>query len=216
VADVCDGGPVTTTNNAPPTFATGSNLVTWTAHDTKARTANATQNVTVIDTTPPVFTFIPPDLLKNNCGPVDLGLPTATDDCAGTVTFSNNSPGYFLVGATPVTWVAHDKSGNTTNAIQTVTVIDTTPPTVTCVADSPQGGTFKVFAFDACDVPAVRLGSYVLAIGERIKIDEVGKPGVTLVNDVGSDHIRHFHVGKGEGVIVATDASHNSASATCR
>ena len=96
VADVCDGGPVTSTNNAPATFATGSNLVTWTAHDTKLRTANATQIVTVVDTTPPVFTFVPPDLLKNNCGPVDLGLPTATDDCAGTVTFTNNSPGYFL------------------------------------------------------------------------------------------------------------------------
>ena len=97
-----------------------------------------------------------------------------------------------------------------------MTVIDTTPPTVTCVAGHAAVAAFKVFAFDACDVPAVRLGSYVLAIGERIKIDEVGKPGVSLVNDVGADHIRHFHVGKGEGVIVATDASHNSASATCR
>jgi len=215
-ADVCDGGPVIVTNNAPTTFVTGSNIITWTAHDAKLRTASDTQNVTVVDTTPPVYTFIPPDLHENNCGPVDLGLPTATDDCAGTVSFTNNSPGYFLVGTTPVTWVAHDASGNTTNATQTVTVVDTVPPTASCVPDGPPGGTFKVSAFDACDVPVIRLGTFVLAQGERIKIEEVGQSGVTLINDVGPDHLRHFHVGKGENVITATDASHNVGTAICK
>ena len=216
MADICDGGPVTITNTAPGTFVTGSNIVTWIAHDAKLRTASATQNVTVVDTTPPVYTFIPPDLHENNCGPVNLGLPTATDDCAGTVTFTNNSPGYFLVGTTPVTWVAHDASGNTTNATQDVTVVDTVPPTASCVPDGPPGGTFKVSAFDACDVPVIRLGSFVLAQGERIKIEEVGQAGVTLLNDVGPDHLRHFHVGKGENVITATDASHNVGTAICK
>ena len=39
---------------------------------------------------------------------------------------------------------------------------------------------------------------------------------MVFVNDVAPGSIRHFHVGKGEGVIVAIDASHNSASVTCR
>jgi hypothetical protein len=62
----------------------------------------------------------------------------------------------------------------------------------------------------------IRLGSFVIANGERIKIDEVGKPGITLIGTVGADRIRHFLVGKGEGVITATDPSNNVGSALCR
>ena len=215
-ADVCDAGPVTVTNNAPGRFAVGANVVTWRAQDAKLRVATSPQTVTIVDTTPPMFTFIPPDITVNNCGPVPLGLPTATDDCAGAVTFTNNAPGYFLVGTTPVTWTAHDVSGNTTNATQMVTVHDTVPPTVSCVPAGPPGGTFQVSATDACDTPVIRLGSFVLANAERIKINETGQSGVTLINDIGPDHVRHFHVGKGEGVITATDASGNVASAICR
>jgi len=39
---------------------------------------------------------------------------------------------------------------------------------------------------------------------------------VHLINEIGPDHIKHFHVGKGEAVITATDASGNVATATCR
>ena len=96
------------------------------------------------------------------------------------------------------------------------TIVDTTPPTVTCRPNGPPRGTFRVSAFDACDVPTVRLGSFVLTIGERIKIEEGGQSGVTLINDVGPDRVKHFHVGKGQAVITATDASHNSARASCK
>ena len=54
----------------------------------------------------------------------------------------------------------------------------------------------------------------MIANDEVIKIDEVGQPGVQLVNVVSG--VQHFHVGKGEGVLVATDGSGNTASAVCR
>jgi hypothetical protein len=46
VSDNC-GGSVTVTNNAPPTFPTGTTTVTWTARDACGNTATCTQTVTV-------------------------------------------------------------------------------------------------------------------------------------------------------------------------
>ena len=215
-ADVCDAGPVTLTNNAPNPFAVGANIVTWTGEDAKHRLGTATQTVTVVDTTDPIFTFVPPDVAMNNCGPAPLGLPTATDDCAGTVGFTNNAPASFPVGTTIVTWTATDASGNTATASQSVSVVDTVAPDVSCAAAQPPGGTFLITATDACSPPVIRLGSFILTNGERVKITEVGKPGITLIGTVGADRIRHFHVGKGEGLITATDPSNNVGSALCR
>jgi hypothetical protein len=215
-ADVCDAGPVTVTSNAPSLFAVGANVVTWTAEDAKLRLGTATQTVTIADTTDPIVTFVPPDVSMNNCGPAPLGLPTATDDCAGTVGFTNNAPASFPVGTTIVTWTATDASGNQATAAQSVSVVDTVAPDVSCVPAGPPGGTFLVTATDACSPSVIRLGSFIIANGERIKIEETGKPGITLVGSVGPDHIRHFHVGKGQGVITATDPSNNVGTVMCR
>jgi hypothetical protein len=212
--DVCDATPVTITSNAPPVFSVGSNLVTWTGVDAKGRSGAATQNVTVDDTTAPIFTSIPPDISLNNCVATNLGLPTATDDCAGTPTFTNKAPAIFPVGQTHVTWTASDASGNHANATQTVTVTDTVAPTVSCTAIKPNA--FVVSSTDACGAAAITLGGYNLAPGETIKIEETGQSGVRLVNTIGPDQIKHFHVGKGEAVIIATDGSGNTSTATCK
>jgi hypothetical protein len=213
--DICDAGPLTVTNNAPATFLVGSNLVTWKAQDEKGRFATATQNVTVVDTTSPIITSVPPDIALNDCKAVDLGLPTATDDCAGTPTFTNNAPPKFLVGTTVVTWTATDASGNHDTATQTVTVVDTVPPTVACVPLN--GGFFQVSVIDACTAtPSIRLGTFALTNGEQINITETGQAGIRLVNVMGPGNIRHFHVGRGEAIITATDESGNVASAMCR
>ncbi len=212
--DVCDATSVSITNNAPPVFSVGSNLVTWTGVDGKGRVGTATQNVSVVDTTPPAFTSIPPDLSLNNCVAANLGVPIATDDCAGTPTFSNNAPAIFPVGQTHVTWTATDASGNHAIATQTVTVTDTAPPTVSCVAVKPN--LFVVSSNDACGAAPITLGPYNLAPGETIAVEETGQSGVRLVNTIGPDQTKHFHVGKGEAVIIAVDGSGNTSSAICR
>src|SRR5262249_32799724 len=99
--DVCDATAVTITNNAPPTFPAGLTVVTWTGQDGKARTGTATQDVTVVDTTPPVFVSVPPDVLLNDCKAANLGTPVVTDDCAGTPAVTNDAPPIFFVGTTP-------------------------------------------------------------------------------------------------------------------
>ena len=215
--DVCNGHAVTIANDAPAQFAIGPNTVTWSGNDGADPVVYAYQTVTIVDTTPPVFTFVPPDILLNDCKGTALGTPTATDDCAGTVTFTNNGLDKYYVGTTVVTWTAHDVSSNTSTATQNVTVIDTVPPTISCVATGPPtGNTFIVTAFDACGAPVIRLGSYVLANGESIKLDVTGAPGVRLINDVSSNNIRHFQVGKGQNVVSATDGSNNVTTVVCR
>jgi hypothetical protein len=159
----------------------------------------------------------PPDLTLASCADHHIGVARAADVCdGGRVTITNDAPGTFPIGSTVVTWTVRDAKFRAATDTQNVTIVDRTPPTVTCLPDGPPGGTFQVSVFDDCDVPTVRLGSFVLANGERIKIEEAGQHGVRLINDVGPDRLRHFRVGKGEAVIIATDASHNSASASCR
>jgi Ca2+-binding RTX toxin-like protein len=76
------------------------------------------------DTTPPSFTFVPPDIRTSNCGTIDIGSARAVDVCGGGgVTITNNRPAKFPPGTTLVTWTATDAAGNTTTATQRVTLI---------------------------------------------------------------------------------------------
>jgi hypothetical protein len=164
----------------------------------------------------PIITA-PSNLTLASCADHHIGFAKAADICdGGPVTITNNARSSFVTGSNIVTWTARDTKLRTATDRQTVTIVDTTPPTVMCVPDGPPGGTFRVSAFDDCDVPTVRLGSHVLAVGERIKIDETGKSGITLIGTVGPDHIRHFQAGKGEAVMTATDGSGNVSRAICR
>ncbi|MEW5801417.1 MAG: right-handed parallel beta-helix repeat-containing protein [bacterium] len=60
---------------------------------------------------------------------VVLTPPTATDDCAGTVSATTKDPTLYTgQGSFLVTWIYDDGHGNTTSQEQLVTVQDTTPP----------------------------------------------------------------------------------------
>ena len=57
VSDVCDANPVVR-NDAPTVFPLGRTVVTWTATDVAGNRAVATQQVLVVDTTPPGMNFV--------------------------------------------------------------------------------------------------------------------------------------------------------------
>jgi hypothetical protein len=107
---------------------------TYTATDASHNSASATQTITVIDSTPPTISA-PANVTvsaNDSCAATDvaLGSPTTGDNCS-VASVTNNAPASFSLGQTVVTWTVADAAGNTATANQTVTVVDTTPPSVT-------------------------------------------------------------------------------------
>ncbi|MDH4239042.1 MAG: S8 family serine peptidase, partial [Phycisphaerae bacterium] len=91
--------------------------------------------ITVVDTTPPDLNC-PPDVTLE-C-PADTsveanGSATAGDTCSSvTITHTDQwQPGCGNTGIMTRTWTATDESGNSTTSVQTITVVDTTPPDFT-------------------------------------------------------------------------------------
>jgi hypothetical protein len=181
--------------------------------DTCPQVANRTQSPVASPTI-----AAPADVTLSSCQATNIGTARAVDVCHGRpVAVSNNAPAQFAAGRNVVTWTARDGINPAVTAQQIVTVSsdDRTPPALSCV-DADHGGMFQVAAADDCAGPtAIKLGSYELANGEVIKVTETGKRGVRLVGTVGRDKVRHFQVGKGEAVILGTDAAGNAASAAC-
>jgi len=161
----------------------------------------------------------PPGVTLASCVDHHIGVAKAADVCdGGPVTITNNAPAVFAAGANLVTWSAEDTKSRIATATQIVTVVEAIPPTVSCTAVQPLGNSFQVSASDnnGCAPPTIRLGSFVLANDEVIKIDETGQAGVRLIGTIGPNQIRFFHVGKGQAVVTATDGSGNVSSAVCR
>ena len=128
---------VTVTSDKPSVFPFGTTRVKWTAEDEHGNKTEKTQNVTVVDTTPPELT-IPADIAGKEATsaegtPVDTGTAQAKDIFKVTVT--SDKPSVFPVGTTEVKWTAVDEHGNKTEKTQNVTVVDTTPPELTIPAD---------------------------------------------------------------------------------
>ncbi len=109
---------------------------TWTASDCAGNETTFVQTVTVEDTTAPVITSCPePKEVSADPGVcsasnVELGMPTATDNCNSEVSVTNDAPEEFPLGETTVTWTVTDNAGNTATCIQLVTVIDDQAPEV--------------------------------------------------------------------------------------
>jgi hypothetical protein len=235
---------------APGTLAgLGPHTIHLTANDGSSNNNDAGNSTTisvtftVVDTTPPVFTFVPPAVTAYT-GPdattcdttVDPGTATATDNC-GTVTITRSPSGNtFPVGTTTITWTAKDAASpqNTTTATQTVTVIDNTPPVITLNGVTPsmwppnhKYETFSVTTFvtgasDNCG--GVGIGDVVI---EQVTSDEIenGNGDGNTMNDIviaancRSVQLRSEREGDGNGRVYTitfrvTDTHNNTTRVT--
>jgi hypothetical protein len=130
---------------SPHAFPIGTNLVTVTAANGTLPDATCSFTVIVVDNELPAITA--PGNVSVSTGPaatncvvlVDdtaLGSAVASDNCSVTVNRTGVPSGnLFPSGITIVTYTATDGSGNTNAATQSVTVIDNTPPSITCPAN---------------------------------------------------------------------------------
>jgi hypothetical protein len=132
--DPCGTGAITVVNDAPASFGLGTTTVTWTATDPSGNAANATQSVTVIDTTPPDI-MCPADQVAeciNNQAIVNFPNATASDTCGLQSVGCVPPPGSsFPLGSSSVSCTASDTSGNSSMCAFSVAVVDTIPPVVT-------------------------------------------------------------------------------------
>ena len=121
------------------------------------------QHITVNDTIPPVISC-PPDTIFECDNVGDAGEATATDNCTAdpVVTSVDNvipgtGEGCYTVERT---WTATDACGNSSDCMQTITVVDGEPPTITCASSRRIGCTETLvfdapFASDNCGTPIV-------------------------------------------------------------
>src|SRR5206468_11757471 len=96
--------------------------------------------ITVRDSTPPSLS-IPADLVLEcpaDTGTNATGVAVAQEACGSMLVYysdivTNGCGGTKVVSRT---WTATDDSGNSTNLVQTITVVDTTRPSITCPANT--------------------------------------------------------------------------------
>src|SRR5712691_10901879 len=145
------------------TYPLGTTTLTYTATDQSGNTSSCSSSVTVVDTTPPSITCPAPITAEATSfagASVNPGAAVASDT-AGPVTISGPSAGTYPLGTTTLTYVATDQSGNTSSCSSSVTVVDTTPPSITCPAPitaeatSPAGAVVAPGAATASDIASV-------------------------------------------------------------
>ena len=187
---------ISVTSDSPDTFPLGETVITWTATDSSGNSATATQTVTVVDTTAPSVTA--PDSITIEASGAegnlaDIGLGSGSDTVE-IISVTSDSPDTFPLGETVITWTATDSSGNSATATQTVTVVDTTAPSVT----APDSITIEASGAEG-NLADIGLGS--------------GSDTVEIIS-VTSDSPDTFPLGETVITWTATDSSGNSATAT--
>ncbi|HMA47310.1 MAG TPA: immunoglobulin-like domain-containing protein, partial [Frankiaceae bacterium] len=145
--DACVGAVSASTGGTVNPDSVATYALVYSAGDGHGNTGTATRVVHVVDTTDPVLSGLPADILVGT-GPAAVTCaalvtwtpPTASDVCAGALTpVGDHDPGTeFPVGVTTVTYTATDPSGNHASGSFTVTVVDSTLPAVALGA--PNGG----------------------------------------------------------------------------
>lgn len=131
-------GPFGTAAGVHPkvTLPLGDSSITLVVNDGNVASAPSTAIITVKDTTSPRIVApanVSVEQANASGTTVSLGTPKVSDICDASPVVTNDAPAIFPLGATTVTWTARDASGNSATASQTVTVVDTTKPSLSVV-----------------------------------------------------------------------------------
>jgi len=190
-SDSCDAAPVVSLSETDvPGACPGSHTITrtWTATDACGNHSSASQTITVQDTTAPVLS-VPADVAiecSGDTSPAATGNATATDD-SGSATVSYSDVSFDGCGNAETitrTWTATDACGNQSSAVQTVAIVDTVPPVITCPANqtvAPIAQPAKFHAsvdvqFNAKPIPAGR----TIWFNSMLRINHEGQAPTTV------------------------------------
>ena len=133
-SDAVDGAVTPVCLSAPGPFVLGATIVNCTATDAHGNSASGSFAITVVDTTPPALS-LPSPLLEEATGPAGAAVTFSASgldvvDGSLAVSCTPSSASTFALGATTVNCHATDAAGNTATGSFTVTVVDTTEPSI--------------------------------------------------------------------------------------
>jgi hypothetical protein len=153
----------------------------YTAIDAAGNTSSFAQILHLVDFAPPIFTYIPDDMVIE-CGEEndDLGEPTVVDNCSAvTITTASTQvggpcpEGYQIIRM----FTAVDECGNASTATQTIIVNETIDP-VGCAADLDSDGYITV-----ADI-LLALGEFGCNSGCNYGVDSDGIVGVSDILEI--------------------------------
>ncbi len=137
--DNCGGVTVTQSPTAGSAIGLGTTPVLLTATDAAGNFTTCSTSITVVDQTGPSISLCAANqnlTANSSCQalvPSMTAQVIATDSCSGvTVTQSPLAGTTIGLGPTTVTFTVSDGAGNTSTCQATLTVLDTTPPSLTC------------------------------------------------------------------------------------
>ena len=125
--DDCSGALTATTSDPTTYNSQGTYTVTWTYTDAFGNTATQNQQVIINDVTAPTPDAATLSNITEECEVTSLTAPTATDNCSGTVTVTNNAT-LPITSNTTIIWTYEDEAGNTSTQNQEVIISDVTAP----------------------------------------------------------------------------------------
>lgn len=120
-SEFCAGVLTGIPNVTFPIVALGTTTVTWTFDAGNGFVTTQTQNVTIIDTIAPVPNQANLADLTEECAALSLTPPSATDNCSGAVTVTNDA-NFPILANTTVTWTYDDGNGNTSTQTQDIII----------------------------------------------------------------------------------------------
>src|SRR5437867_9758464 len=120
---------------------TGSFIRAWTATDACANTAQSTQTITIVDTTAPTISEVPDAIVEctGSTAPSATGTATGSDTCGSVTITHSDGPMSDQCGNTGSfirTWTPTYASRHSSHLTQTITIVDTTAPTISDVPDA--------------------------------------------------------------------------------
>ncbi|HZV44030.1 MAG TPA: prealbumin-like fold domain-containing protein, partial [Saprospiraceae bacterium] len=139
--DNCDGSPLITFTNATvsgPCPQAYLIIRTWRATDNCGNESTCSQTITLMDNVAPTISCPSNKIIQCTASilPANTGSATSIDNCDGSpiitysdVTSAGSCPQAYLITRT---WTSADHCGNSSNCVQTITVIDNVGPVVSC------------------------------------------------------------------------------------
>lgn len=137
--------------------AVGEYLITWVFEGVGDKNSVQDQLVIVVDNDAPIPDLESLDDITDECSVTISNIPTATDNCSGTITATtDNELEYTGQGTYTITWTYADGNGNVSTQEQTVIIDDAVAPEITNIENQEfevdAGSTYYTVSGDELDI----------------------------------------------------------------